>query len=56
MLNKIIKMFKEKDGFLSGEEMSKRLGITRAAVWKKIVALREKGYEIEGSTARDTGF
>ena len=52
MLNKIIKMFKEKDGFLSGEEMSKRLGITRAAVWKKIVALREKGYEIEGSTAK----
>ncbi|MDP3113043.1 MAG: biotin--[acetyl-CoA-carboxylase] ligase [Thermodesulfovibrionales bacterium] len=52
MLNKIIKMFKEKDGFLSGEEMSKRLGITRAAVWKKIVALREKDYEIEGSTAK----
>ena len=45
-------MFKEKDGFVSGEEMSRRLGITRAAIWKKIKALRERGYEIEGSTAK----
>lgn len=52
MLNGIIKMFKEKDGFLSGEEMSERLGITRAAIWKKINALRDKGYEISGTTAK----
>ncbi|TAL27782.1 MAG: HTH domain-containing protein, partial [Nitrospirae bacterium] len=52
MLAEIIKMFKESDGFLSGEEMSRRLGITRAAVWKKIKLLREKGYEIEGTTAK----
>jgi len=48
----IIRMFKEKDGFVSGEEMSRRLGITRAAIWKKITALRDKGYVIEGSTAK----
>ncbi|MDP1759644.1 MAG: biotin--[acetyl-CoA-carboxylase] ligase, partial [Thermodesulfovibrionales bacterium] len=48
----IVRMFKEKEGFVSGEEMSRRLGITRAAFWKKIKALREKGYVIEGSTAK----
>ncbi|MBI1811408.1 MAG: biotin--[acetyl-CoA-carboxylase] ligase, partial [Nitrospirae bacterium] len=47
-----IRMFKEKDGLVSGEEMSRRLGITRAAIWKKMKALREKGYMIEGSTAK----
>lgn len=52
MFEGIIRMFKEKDGFVSGEEMSRRLGITRAAIWKKIKALRERGYVIEGSTAK----
>lgn len=52
MFDRIIRMFKEKDGFVSGEEMSRRLGITRAAIWKKMKALREKGYVIEGSTAK----
>ncbi len=52
MFDRIIRMFKEKDGFVSGEEMSRRFGITRAAIWKKIKALRERGYVIEGSTAK----
>ena len=42
MFEGIVRMFKEKDGFISGEEMSRRLGITRAAFWKKIKALRER--------------
>jgi BirA family biotin operon repressor/biotin-[acetyl-CoA-carboxylase] ligase len=37
-------------GYLSGEAMSQRLGVTRAAVWKQIARLREKGYEIEAVT------
>ncbi|MBA3071357.1 MAG: biotin--[acetyl-CoA-carboxylase] ligase [Nitrospirae bacterium] len=52
MFDRIIRMFKEKDGFVSGEEMSRRFGITRAAIWKKIETLRERGYVIEGSTAK----
>ena len=52
MFEDIIRMFKEKDGFVSGEEMSRRLGVTRAAIWKKMRALRERGYVIEGSTAK----
>lgn len=35
------------DQFLSGEEMSARLGITRAAVWKQVKKLREAGFTIE---------
>ena len=33
-------------GYMSGEEMSRRLGISRAGVWKAVQALREEGYEI----------
>ncbi len=52
MLDEIIKMFKRKGDFVSGEEMSKKLGVTRAAIWKKIEALRNKGYKIQASPAR----
>lgn len=52
MFDSIIKMFKEKNGYLSGQDMSKSLGITRAAIWKKIKAMREKGYVIEGSASK----
>lgn len=48
MDNKLIKWLKESDDFLSGEEISKRLGITRASVWKHIKNLKDLGYEIKG--------
>lgn len=36
--------------FLSGEELSRRLKVSRTAVWKKISHLRSLGYEIEALT------
>ena len=39
-------------GHLSGEEMSRTLGVTRAAVWKEIEALRREGWPIESSTRK----
>ena len=36
--------------FLSGEEISHRLKVTRTAVWKRMKRLRALGYEIEAST------
>ncbi len=36
--------------WVSGEDMASRLGVSRAAIWKQIKALREKGFEIESST------
>jgi BirA family biotin operon repressor/biotin-[acetyl-CoA-carboxylase] ligase len=36
--------------WLSGEEISRKLGISRTAVWKYINTLRESGYNIESSS------
>ena len=36
-------------GTLSGESLSRELGISRTAVWKHILALREDGWNIEAS-------
>jgi BirA family biotin operon repressor/biotin-[acetyl-CoA-carboxylase] ligase len=36
-------------GFVSGAELSQRLGITRAAIWARIQELREIGYDIAAS-------
>ena len=36
--------------FLSGEEISRRLKVSRTAVWKRMNHLRTLGYEIEAST------
>lgn len=38
--------------FVSGEAMSGKLGLSRAAVWKHINGLREKGYRIDAVPAR----
>lgn len=40
--------------YLSGEAMSRTLGISRAGVWKAIEALRQEGYEI--SSAPNRGY
>jgi BirA family biotin operon repressor/biotin-[acetyl-CoA-carboxylase] ligase len=45
---KILDLFrKHKDDYLSGEEISRRLKVTRAAIWKHIEKLRQTGYDIE---------
>ena len=33
--------------YVSGEQLSEILGVSRTAVWKQIKSLREQGYEIE---------
>jgi len=38
--------------WVSGEEMAKRLAISRAGVWKQIQALRKRGYEVSASTGK----
>lgn len=44
----LLDLFEEHEGaFLSGEEISNRLSISRTAVWKQINQLRELGYEFE---------
>lgn len=47
----ILKLLYENAGiWLSGEEISRNLGISRTAVWKHINLLRESGYNIESSS------
>ena len=36
--------------FVSGENLSRRLGLSRAAIWKAVDALRRDGYDIEART------
>ncbi|HNR43835.1 MAG TPA: biotin--[acetyl-CoA-carboxylase] ligase [Methanofastidiosum sp.] len=50
MKSKILEILEEKGDYVSGEEISKEIGISRAAVWKHIKKLRELGYEIESKT------
>lgn len=42
----------EPEAYRSGEEMSRRLGVSRAAVWKAVEALRRAGYEIVSAPNR----
>lgn len=49
----ILRLFREQPGaFVSGEEISRGLGVSRTAVWKKIRLLRDLGYVIEAVTSR----
>jgi BirA family transcriptional regulator, biotin operon repressor / biotin---[acetyl-CoA-carboxylase] ligase len=44
----ILDLFRtQKDAYLSGQEISDKLNISRAAVWKQIKALRELGFTID---------
>lgn len=47
MKYEILLMLKEAEDFLSGEDISEKFGVTRAAIWKNMKALKEEGYEIE---------
>lgn len=48
MKNKIFKILLEEENYISGEEISDLLGISRSGVWKHINSLKEDGYDIEG--------
>jgi len=45
---RILQVFQEQgDAFLSGEQLSQQLGVSRTAVWKQIENLRAEGYVFE---------
>jgi len=52
MKSKILQLLKDSDGYVSGEEISKVLGVSRTAVWKVISHLKEEGYVIESVTKK----
>lgn len=52
MKEEILLLLKNTEGFISGEEISKKFGVTRASIWKIINQLKEQGYAIESSTRK----
>ncbi|MDO5131741.1 MAG: biotin--[acetyl-CoA-carboxylase] ligase [Eubacteriales bacterium] len=48
----IVQRLTETDGFVSGQELCRMLGVSRTAVWKNIQKLKEEGYPIEAVTNR----
>ncbi|MFO1519345.1 MAG: HTH domain-containing protein, partial [bacterium] len=49
---KILDHLRKEAGEVSGEALSKKLKVSRTAVWKQIERLRQEGYSIESSTKR----
>jgi len=41
------KLIQNKGKFISGEQISDKIGVSRTAVWKHILKLKEEGYEIQ---------
>ena len=54
MKNKILSILMNNDGFVSGEKISRELGISRNCVWKNIEKLKSDGNEIE--SLKNSGY
>ncbi len=52
MQDKILGFLIKSKDYVSGQEISNQLGVSRQAVWKAINTLKEKGYEIESVTKK----
>ena len=48
----LLQCLRETEGYLSGEELSRRLGVSRSAVWKAVARLRSEGYPIASAPRR----
>lgn len=48
----IVRLLKGAGSFVSGEALSRGLGVSRTAVWKHINALKKSGYNIDSVTAK----
>ena len=54
MKAEIIRLLKECDGYLSGQQICDRFQVSRTAVWKVIEQLKKEGYQIEA--VRNKGY
>lgn len=52
MKEKILTLLKASSGYVSGQDICNRLGVSRTAVWKYIKALKQEGYEIDSVNNR----
>lgn len=54
MRAEILKMLRESDGYVSGQQLCEKLGVSRTAVWKAVNRLKEEGYQVEA--VRNRGY
>lgn len=54
MKAEILKMLRETEGYVSGQQISDKFGVSRTAVWKVIRQLQEEGYQVEA--VRNRGY
>ena len=47
MKTEILKMLRETEGYVSGQELCNKFGVSRTAIWKVINQLKEQGYVID---------
>lgn len=47
---KLLQLLYHNEGYISGEKLSQRFGVSRTTVWKYIKYFREAGYNIESSS------
>lgn len=52
----LLGLLADSTGFVSGEALSRSLGVSRTAVWKQIGALRQKGHIIEAVSSKGYRF
>lgn len=56
MRNEILDYFRKANGeFVSGEQISKDLHVSRTAIWKHIKVLKERGYILSPVQEKDIG-
>lgn len=54
MKSEILRLLKENDGYLSGQQICDRFRVSRTAVWKVMEQLKKEGYQIEA--VRNKGY
>ena len=54
MKAEILKMLRQTEGYLSGQQLCDQFRVSRTAIWKVINQLKEEGYEIEA--VRNKGY
>ena len=47
MKSEILKILQEQGGYVSGQELCTRFGVSRTAVWKAVNQLKNEGFQIE---------
>ncbi len=50
----ILRLLKDTDGYLSGQELCERFHVSRTAIWKVMEQLKKEGYQIEA--VRNKGY